>query len=361
MSYTHLRAAAAATAALTLGALLAGCGTETVVRTVTTSASATASTATATATATATRSTPVAHTKTADNPTPPAHPRRAALGDALTIDDADGVTLSVTPDQVLDPLPVGSYDEPDPGQRYVGIAVTLRNTGSLPYSDSPSNGATLLSSDGEQATDEIVSGGPCGNGFGSSVKLAPGDVQRGCLSFEMPAGQAPSTFQFTLDSGMADQTGEWSLAGAASASPTPSASQPAAETSAPDPDTTDTTAPAQQSPPASGNGILSSLNDYWSSIAAHRFSAAFADLEPGSTGQSESQWIAGEQRSGVQSASFSGHVTQSDATSATVDVDALTTHDTTYGCRDWTGSYRMVEQNGGWLIARASIAPSACD
>jgi hypothetical protein len=145
--------------------------------------------------------------------------KQARVGDTLTISGDGGERVDVTVDGVMDPLAVGSYDQADSGQRYVGVQITLKNSGSVPYSDAPSNGAALLSGNGEQATGEIVSGGPCGNDFQSSVNIAPGDSEQGCVPFEMEDGQTPATFQFTLDSGFANQTGQWSLNGADNPSP----------------------------------------------------------------------------------------------------------------------------------------------
>jgi hypothetical protein len=41
------------------------------------------------------------------------------------------------------------------------------------------------------------------------VKIAPGSKRAGCLTFEIPKTANPGVFQFTLDSGFADETGEW--------------------------------------------------------------------------------------------------------------------------------------------------------
>ena len=197
-------------------ALLSGCGSQTVVKTVTT-------------------------TKTAPSPTTQnsteasagsAH--KAKVGDTLTLPGNTGESLAVTVNGVIDPLPQSEFDTPEPGSRFVGIEITLKNVGSKAYSDSPSNGATLLSTTNEQANSTLVASGPCGSSFASSVKIAPGDLQRGCIPFQLPQAQQPGTFQFTLNSGFADQTGQWSLAGA-STSPgtTPATGSPATGSSAP--------------------------------------------------------------------------------------------------------------------------------
>jgi hypothetical protein len=271
-----------------------------------------------------------------------------------------GQALAVTVDAVMNPLPVGQFDQADSGDRYVGVQITLRNVGTVAYSDSPSNGATLLGSDDEQAESEIVEGGPCGNDFSASVHIAVGDLQRGCLPFELPDGKAAGSFQFTLDSGFAGQTGQWSLAGADTAGGSaPSAGTPAPDTTTQPPTTV---APETDAAPAataaSAAGPLQSVEEYWTAIDAGGYSAAWRQLATGA-GQSESVFVAGERNSHVESASFTGHVSSDDGSAATVDVDSLVTHQAG-GCTSWSGSYALSMQQGQWLIARAAITPVSC-
>jgi len=124
--------------------------------------------------------------------------------------------------------------------------------------------------------------------------------------------------------------------------------------------TTSSTSSSATAASAGGGYPIAALNTYWRSIASHQYSAAYAELVPGSVGLTESQFVVGERQSGVQSASFSGHVSHNDSSVATVDVDSLTTHDTQFGCRSWAGSYQLSHRSGRWLIARASISPSSC-
>jgi hypothetical protein len=64
---------------------------------------------------------------------------------------------------------------------------------------------------------------------------------------------------------------------------------------------------------------------------------------------------------GVQSAQFQGRVTSASRSSATIHVVSLITHDRPFGCRASSGSYRMTQRAGGWLIARADIHPRSCN
>ena len=134
----------------------------------------------------------------------------AELGDLLTL-AGDEATLKVRVTKIIDPLPVGEYDEADAGKRFVGVHFSVKNTGPQPYADALSNGTTLILRGDEQANSTIVSGGPCGGNFGSDVKIAAGDKRAGCVPFEVPAGKRLRSFQFTPNSGFADVTAEWDL------------------------------------------------------------------------------------------------------------------------------------------------------
>lgn len=136
----------------------------------------------------------------------------ARIGQPITLRGLqNGERLRVTVLKVLAPLEVGEFDRPSKGKRYVGIELRLKNVGTRRYSDSPGNGATLIYSGGRQADSTFVLEGPCGGSFSSSVKLAPGSSRRGCIAYEIPKGTFPKRFQFTMNSGFADQTGEWTL------------------------------------------------------------------------------------------------------------------------------------------------------
>lgn len=144
-----------------------------------------------------------------DSAPPP--PKTLHVGSAATLTGFDNVQMRVTLVKVIDPLQGGEYDEPDAGKRYVGIVIRLTNTGATAYDDAPSNGATLLLSNDEQASSTLLIGGECESSSFSSVKIAPGGSRRGCIAFEVPANRKATAFQFALDSGFSDQTGEWKL------------------------------------------------------------------------------------------------------------------------------------------------------
>ncbi len=209
-------------AAVILAGTAAGCGNTTIVKTVTSPSTRGApagrpsSTSAATGRGSSSRS--------------PAH-----VGETLTLVGQE-TTLKVRVSSVLDPLTTGAYDSPASGKRYIGVQLVVKNVGDHTYSDSVSNGSTVVLKGDQQADSTIVSDGPCGGGFGSDVKIAPGDTRAGCIPFEVPSGVRLRSFQFTPDSGFSDETGEWNISSASSA---PSATAPSGPDTTPAPSSGD--------------------------------------------------------------------------------------------------------------------------
>ncbi|MFD4952981.1 DUF4352 domain-containing protein [Streptomyces sp. NPDC058451] len=136
----------------------------------------------------------------------------AKVGDTLTLKGFEkGSQLDVTVVKVADPgKPADEFTEPDAGKRFVGVQFQLVNTGKAVYSDSPSNGAQVADGEGQQfdSTFADITAGPS---MSSSLKLKPGAKGLGWIVFEVPKGSKLDAVQFTMDSGFADQTGEWKL------------------------------------------------------------------------------------------------------------------------------------------------------
>jgi hypothetical protein len=96
---------------------------------------------------------------------------------------------------------------------YIGVTVALRNVGRRTYSDAPSNGADLRLKNGKRAKNTILVDGECDSSWASSTTIRPGRKQIGCIPFEKPdqGSATPTRFDFTLNSGFADETGHWHL------------------------------------------------------------------------------------------------------------------------------------------------------
>jgi len=143
--------------------------------------------------------------------TPPAPKQPAGIGDSITLNGEEGLKIKVTLVKVLDPVPAGEFDQPEAGNRFLGVVIRLENVSSVAYDDSPSNGSTLIHGADEQADATIVTEGVCASGFATQAKIAPAGRRQGCIPFEIPRASKLKAFQFTLLSGFGPDTGEWSL------------------------------------------------------------------------------------------------------------------------------------------------------
>jgi hypothetical protein len=112
--------------------------------------------------------------------------------------------------------------------------------------------------------------------------------------------------------------------------------------------------------PVTSSTPLGAVEHYWADIHMHDFAAAYGYLLPGSIEKTEGQFIAEEKREHVGAIQFRGTVSSRSGSGATVAVLTLITHDSTYGCRGWSGSYEMQESSGDWLIGRANLSPRPC-
>lgn len=140
-----------------------------------------------------------------------AAPDTAKVGDTIGLTGFEDDKLDVTVVKVVDPAKPGDeFTEPESGKRFVGIQFKLTNTGNKAYADSPANGAQITDEQGQQfqPTFADISAGPS---MSSDVRLKPGASALGYITFEVPKGSKAATVQFTMSSGMADQTGEWKL------------------------------------------------------------------------------------------------------------------------------------------------------
>ncbi|GAA2880944.1 hypothetical protein GCM10010517_43740 [Streptosporangium fragile] len=137
-------------------------------------------------------------------------PTAAAVGGTITLKGIKPeLQVAVTLEKIVDnATPQNDFLKPRDGNRFYAVELTLANTGQAVYSDSPSNGAFLIDSEGQQyqTTFGDVQEGVV---FSGSVTMSAGDKRKGLLIFEVPKSTKISKLQFALNSGFADQKGEW--------------------------------------------------------------------------------------------------------------------------------------------------------
>ncbi|MEU9833490.1 DUF4352 domain-containing protein [Streptosporangium sp. NPDC048047] len=136
----------------------------------------------------------------------------AGIGGTLTLHGRDPeLVVDVMVTNVFDKAtPANDFIKPKTGSRYVAVELRLENKGRAVYDDSPSNGAMLIDDQGQQYRSTF---GDVREGVDlrGGVTVTTGDRRKGVLVFELPENVKPAKLQFALDSGFADQKGEWVL------------------------------------------------------------------------------------------------------------------------------------------------------
>lgn len=146
---------------------------------------------------------------------PAAQKPAAKVGDTITLTGADAngekkLKISVTVRRVIKKASSEYSQTVKPGDKRYALVLVLKNVGTAVYDDSPENGATVID-DSDQQHQATIADIKEGRGFDAGAKLAPGARRVGVVVFEVPKRAKIATFQFGLNSGFADQTGEWTL------------------------------------------------------------------------------------------------------------------------------------------------------
>jgi hypothetical protein len=202
---TLLAALATAGALLTMNA----CATP-VVKTGATATSSSTSEPSSDSTSDSSADVPDSDPTTAD----PARDQLAHIGSTIELDGQDdGAKIEVTLVKVVrtDHGRDSSWDSPAKGMRYLSIQWRIKNTGTVVYSDSPTNGSQVTNSADESFDSTLIfDGTKAGVQFSSSLKIAKGHKGLGYITYEVPKNANIVSAQFSQDSGFGD-TGEWLL------------------------------------------------------------------------------------------------------------------------------------------------------
>ncbi|MDH6136384.1 hypothetical protein P3T37_005809 [Kitasatospora sp. MAA4] len=139
-------------------------------------------------------------------------PTVAKVGDTIALKGQEsGSSADVTVVKVVDNAQSSDdYSKPADGKRWIAIQFRIKDTGTAAYSDAPENGTTVLDDQG-QSYNSVVADTTAGQSFAVPANIAAGDSALGFITFEVPQAAKLDKVQFTLDSGFADQTGQWKL------------------------------------------------------------------------------------------------------------------------------------------------------
>jgi uncharacterized protein DUF4352 len=139
-------------------------------------------------------------------------PSTAAVGGAITLQGTDpGLKMKVTVDQFFNPAtPAEDYMKPQTGTKLVAVQLALSNVGQAVYDSAPENGAYVIDDQGQQYQ-STFSRIREGQGFGGHATINVGDTRKGVIIFAVPEAAKLMKFQYGLNSGFANQKGEWTL------------------------------------------------------------------------------------------------------------------------------------------------------
>jgi hypothetical protein len=113
--------------------------------------------------------------------------------------------------QIVDPAPVGEFDEPAAGLHYVAVELEIVNVGSTAHSDFVDSSAFGIDAAGQQYAAASFTETEAGPSFGDSLELAPGDRRSGFVLFELPDGATLSKVQVGADYGVSDEWVEFDV------------------------------------------------------------------------------------------------------------------------------------------------------
>jgi hypothetical protein len=139
--------------------------------------------------------------------------KTAGIGSAITLTgNSPGEQVAVTVTKTIaTATPADEFSGASAGKRLYAVQFRLKNTGSAAYSDAPSNGAAVTDSAG-QSYDAQVAGNAAGcPSFAAPENIAAGASGLGCIVFEIPEAAKITRVQFTLNSGMGPDTGQWTV------------------------------------------------------------------------------------------------------------------------------------------------------
>jgi hypothetical protein len=201
---------AAGLAALSLAAVLAGCGSSSE------QTAAPAATHAAKSTSSAVKSGQSKRPDSDGNGIPDVITVKGKIGDTLALQgsglnddpkDHSKTRIRVTLKAVTGPFK--GFDIPK-NRQLVGVQLRFVNTGKLAYNNpQPQGQLTVAGGETGKQTSLIAIGrkSPCDN---PRVKLQTGQSKNVCIAFEVPKADKPLSFQYVSDSGYGD-TGLWAL------------------------------------------------------------------------------------------------------------------------------------------------------
>lgn len=129
------------------------------------------------------------------------------VGQSRTIKDSNGNSVRISLLKINTNLSGGAYSTPAAGNKFYGLFVRVSNLSGARLDDCAGNDGTLASKAGDNYDVAFTEAKPALTCF----KLLPHRVAQGWVVFETPRASHPAYFDWTMDSGFADQTADFKL------------------------------------------------------------------------------------------------------------------------------------------------------
>jgi hypothetical protein len=116
---------------------------------------------------------------------------------------------NVTLVQVIDPASGSDqFTTPDAGKRFVGVKLTIADTGSTTFTDDANSTVTVIGSDNQTYTADFSGISECTNFNNGTYTLAPNQNTTGCVTFQLPTAVTATKVEYQ-PTGFGGTTGEW--------------------------------------------------------------------------------------------------------------------------------------------------------
>lgn len=129
-------------------------------------------------------------------------------GDTLTLTRADGSTITVTLERVINPATVAP-GKGDPAVTYIATELKIANQGTATMNGNANTNVWVIGSDDHSYEPDLNNVSECTNFDSGMFHVSPGDAATGCVVFALPHGVSPAKVKYAPSSGFADDFGEW--------------------------------------------------------------------------------------------------------------------------------------------------------
>ncbi len=135
----------------------------------------------------------------------------AGVGQEFKVTSTSGSKYDVRLTKVIDPAQgADSFTTPDAGKRFVGAVFTIKGVKG-DSSDDANNDATLIGSNGQTYTADFDSIAGYTNFNSGDFNAAPGALQVGAVTFQVPTGVKVAEIQWSATGGFGGAPGTWKV------------------------------------------------------------------------------------------------------------------------------------------------------